>query len=131
MGSQPCCTEYRTSQNDIILNSKERYLHAVFNEQKENKIMKLIYWILMILPGIVFFLDDFGEYTLPLRVFGIALILIALADMAMNKDMSQYICKIIYFPIFLIIWVVKIKADRKKANLRASLAFQLRSLRRS
>ncbi len=35
MGSQPCCTEYRTSQNDIILNSKERYLHAVFNEQKE------------------------------------------------------------------------------------------------
>ncbi len=85
--------------------------------------MKLIYWILMILPGIVFFLDDFGEYTLPLRVFGIALILIALADMAMNKDMSQYICKIIYFPIFLIIWVVKIKADRKKAKREARLRY--------
>ena len=33
--------------------------------------MKQIYWLLMVLPGIAFFMDDFGEYTISLRIFGI------------------------------------------------------------
>ncbi len=75
--------------------------------------MKIIYWFLMVLPGIVFFLDDFGTATVPLRIFGACLILIVIYDIWKNKDISQYICKTIYFPVFLIIWVEKIRRERK------------------
>lgn len=75
--------------------------------------MKIIYWILMILPGIAFFLEDFGTATILVRIFGICLILIVIYDIWKNKDISQYICKTIYFPIFLIIWIAKIWSERK------------------
>lgn len=77
-------------------------------------IMKLLYWMLMILPGVAFFVGDFGDNNIPLRIFGICLILIVVFDVVKNKDVSQYICKIIYFPIFLIIWTAKIKSQIKK-----------------
>ena len=80
--------------------------------------MKVIYWILMIISGICFFLEDFGEYTIGLRIFGVCLMLIVIFDIWKKKDISQYICKVIYFPLFLIIWVAKIKAQIKK-NKRA------------
>ena len=67
----------------------------------------------MVLPGIAFFLDDFGTATVPLRFFGVCLILIVIYDIWKNKEVSQYICKTIYFPLFLIIWVAKINKERK------------------
>ncbi len=76
--------------------------------------MKIIYWILMVLPGIAFFMDDFGDATVGLRVFGVCLILIVIYDIARKKNLSQYICKVIYFPIFLIIWTWKYRANEKK-----------------
>lgn len=63
--------------------------------------------------GIDFFLDDFGTATVPLRIFGVCLILIVIYDIWKNKDISQHICKTVYFPLFLIIWVAKINKERK------------------
>ena len=80
--------------------------------------MKVIYWLLMVLPGIAFFMEDFGQYNVPLRVFGVLLILLTIYDIWNKKDISQYVCKVIYFPLFLIIWTMKIKAQIKK-NKRA------------
>ena len=62
--------------------------------------MKFIYWALIVIPGICFFLEDFAEYTIGLRVFGACLILIVIYDIWKNKDLSQYICKVIFFPLF-------------------------------
>ena len=76
--------------------------------------MKIIYWLLMVLPGIAFFMDDFGEATIGLRVFGVCLFLVVIYDIARNKNISQYICKIIYFPIFLLIWMRKYSKHRKQ-----------------
>ena len=80
--------------------------------------MKVIYWILMVLPGIAFFMEDFGQYNVPLRVFGVLLILLTIYDIWNKKDISQYVCKVIYFPLFLIVWTMKIKTQIKK-NKRA------------
>lgn len=83
--------------------------------------MKLFYWVLMVLPGIAFFTDDFGEYTIPLRIFGVCLILIVLYDIIKKKNISQYVCKTMYFPIFLILWMMKrkrLKKQRRAQELR-------------
>lgn len=76
--------------------------------------MKIIYWILMALPGIAFFMDDFGDATIGLRIFGMCLILMVIYDIVRNKNLSQYICKVIYFPIFLLIWMRMYSKNRKK-----------------
>jgi len=47
--------------------------------------MKIIYWFLMALPGIAFFLDDFGTATVPLRIFDICLILIVIYDILKTR----------------------------------------------
>lgn len=68
----------------------------------------------MVVPGIAFFMEDFGQYTVPLRAFGVLLILLMIYDIWNKKDISQYVCKVIYFPLFLIVWGMKIKAQIKK-----------------
>ncbi len=85
--------------------------------------MKIIYWILMVLPGIAFFMDDFETATIPLRIFGVVLILIVIYDIAMKKDISQYICKTIYFPLFIIAWMIKLKKQRKQKKREQRLRY--------
>ena len=85
--------------------------------------MKLTYWLLMVLPGTAFFMDDFGEYTIPLRIFGICLILVVVYDIIKKKDISQYICKTIYFPIFIPIWMMKLKAEKKRKKREQRLRY--------
>ncbi len=85
--------------------------------------MKVIYWILMVVPGIAFFMDDYGQYTVPLRVFGVLLILLMIYDIWNKKDISQYVCKVIYFPLFLIVWVMKVKAQIKRNKREQRLKY--------
>lgn len=75
---------------------------------------KLLCAILLIIPGIAFFMDDFGTATLWLRIFGVCLILVVVADYVFKKNLIIPVCKFVYFFGWFPIVIFKLWRQRKK-----------------
>lgn len=75
---------------------------------------KFLCAILLIIPGIAFFMDDFGAATVWLRIFGVCLILVVVADYVFKKNLIIPVCKFVYFFAWIFIPLIKLAKQRRK-----------------
>ena len=68
-------------------------------------------------------MDDFGPYTLWLRILGTVLILIVIGDVIYKKDNSSVVCKILLFPLFLMFKFEKSRRERKLRKRKDSYVY--------
>lgn len=76
---------------------------------------KLFCIILLILPIIVFFTQDMGAYSDDLMGVGVVLGLIILCDLFFHTSISVFVCKVLYFPLYIPLWLIG-RRRRKKQN---------------
>lgn len=85
---------------------------------------KFLCAILLIIPGIAFFMDDFGAATVWLRIFGICLMLVVVADYVFKKNLIVPVCKFVYCIIYVPWTLYKKRKERKrKESLERSRRF--------
>lgn len=78
---------------------------------------KVFCGILLIVPAVAFFMDDYGTATVGLRVFGILLLLIIVADLVFKKNLIVPVCKICYCVIY-VPWLIYTKRKERKRKER-------------
>ena len=66
---------------------------------------KFICALLLVVPAVVFFMNDFGAATVGLRILGVGLVLLVIADYVYNVGFIVPLCKICYFPVYMIYWL--------------------------
>jgi len=78
---------------------------------------KLLCICLLILPIVVFFTQDMGAYSDDLMGVGVVLGIIVLCDLFLHTSISVFVCKILYFPLYIPLWLIG-RRRRKKQGRR-------------
>lgn len=75
---------------------------------------RIVCAVLLLVPAISFFMEDFGEATIGLRIFGVCLVLLIIADFVFKKNLIIPVCKVCYCILYVPFVLYRMRKDRKK-----------------
>lgn len=85
---------------------------------------RIVCAVLLLVPAIAFFMEDFGEATIGLRIFSVCLVLLIIADFVFKKNLIVPACKVCYCVVY-VPWLIytRRKERKRKESLERSRRF--------